>query len=209
MTSSAESIRLPTGLPKGSLLLTAAMRRWEIPLLAGCWLLGYWAPWSLPGSSNVWLLLASWAATHGLGDLAKSSALVTAALAGVAVLGAALRLFPAIRPLTKRMVAQSGLMLTCVPLCALLPGSGATLFLLAVLAATLAGERSKGAAMRGEQAAQGLWERLFEESFPVFSAICFATMSWQYNAQWLLRGLLVSAGTALLLRAALPSGPQI
>jgi hypothetical protein len=29
-------------------------------------------------------------------------------------------------------------------------------------------------------------------------------MSWQYNAQWLMRGLLIAAGVALLVRALLP-----
>ena len=43
------------------------------------------------------------------------------------------------------------------------------------------------------------------ESFPVLSAICFLSMSWQYNAQWLTRGLLVAAGLSLLARAGLPT----
>ena len=180
----------------------------KVPILAGCWLLGYWAPWRAPGGSNVWLLLASWTAAHGLGDLAKSSAIVTAAVAGTAVLGAVLRLTYALRPEAARIAGQAGLVLSCAPLCVLLPGSGAALFLLGIVAVAFAEPWRWGQANAVERSAverSGLGQRLGNASFPVLSAFCFVLMSWQYNAQWLLRGLLVSSGVALVLRAALPS----
>lgn len=177
--------------------------RWQIPILVGCWFLGFWAPWQSARSGTAWLALASWIALRGLHDLETSSRFVTAALALCASTGALLRIIQAWRDCAG-MLLQAGLFLTCAPLCVLQPLSGAVFFLLALTVASVYGwfvMRTYIAADRGP-----LMQRLLRETFPILSAACFLTMSWQYNAQWMLRGLLVSAGIALVAQAMLPPG---
>jgi hypothetical protein len=84
---------------------------------------------------------------------------------------------------------------TGVPLCVLLPISGAVLFLVAVAAVSVGswGFREKRAG-------------LMRQVFPVLSACCFLGLSWQYNAHLLLRAELVAAGIALIVVALAPLG---
>lgn len=171
-----------------------------VPAMVVFWLVGYWAPWLPPGSSTAWLALSAWGAAHGLHSLESSSKIVTIAVTLCAVLGATLRLIY-IAPQRSRLAArQLGLFATCAPLCVVMPLGGAVFFVAALLVLAVAGW-IVGSPARAEDP---LSQRLLRESFTVLAAVCFLTMSWQYNAQWLMRGLLIAAGTALLARAALP-----
>lgn len=179
------------------------MRQWtayDVPVLVVCWLLGYLAPWLPPASGTAWLALSAWGAAHGLHGLEASSKIVTMAVTLCAILGAALRLIYLAGQQSRLVARQLGLVATCAPLCVVMPSGGAVFFVTTLIVIAVAGWVMGPSAM-GEQP---LPQRVLRESFALLAALCFLTMSWQYNAQWLMRGLLVAAGTALLARGALP-----
>jgi hypothetical protein len=178
------------------------VRHWtalDVPVLVVCWLVGYLAPWLPHGSGTAWLTLSAWGA-HSLHGLEASSKTVTIAVTFCAVLGAILRLISIAGQQSRLAARQLGLFATCVPLCVVMPSWGAAFFVTALFIVTATGWALGSSPMRE----QPLPQRLLRESFAVLAAVCFLTMSWQYNAQWLMRGLLIAAGTALLARAALP-----
>ncbi|HEY0786136.1 MAG TPA: hypothetical protein VGD62_09715 [Acidobacteriaceae bacterium] len=166
-----------------------------VPVLVGCWVLLYVVPGvvsaTVPRTAWVWLMMEG--AAHGLGNLEASARIVTVLVTCIAVAGAGLRLWG------RAGWQQAGLVAVCVPLSIVLPAVGAVCFVAAaVLVAGLCRVRGSGGV------AERLWRRLVRESFPVLSAGCFVFLSWQYNAQWLTRGLLVAGGLALVARATLP-----
>jgi uncharacterized membrane protein YdcZ (DUF606 family) len=88
----------------------------------------------------------------------------------------------------------------------LLPGPGAILFLVGLVVVVVAGWAMDRTRSTGEeQGTQPLWRTLGSESFAILSAGCFMVLSWQYNAQMLTRGVMIAAGSALLVQAALPA----
>jgi hypothetical protein len=183
--------------------VTNAEQRWawlDVPLLVACWLLGYWAPWS--GTGTAWLALAEWGAVHAYTGLERASTIVTVIVTGVAVLGAILRLMFATGTGRRIVTGQLGLFAVCAPLCLVMPSGGALFFLAAAAAVSIAGCWKAGPE---QSLRQPLAERLLRESFAVLAAGCFVALSWQYNAQWLVRGLLIAAGVALMTRATLPA----
>ncbi len=103
------------------------------------------------------------------------------------------------------MLRQVGLLATGVPLSILLPEKGAWAYLTVLAATAVFGLRRENRTDRVAQKPTFVWPRLAGESFPMLSAGCFLTMSYQYNAQWLLRGLLIAAGASLVLRAIIPT----
>ncbi len=173
-----------------------------VPVLVVCWLVGYQAPWLPPGSGTAWLALSVWGAAHGLHGLDTSTRLATIAVTLCAVLGATLRVTSLPRQWPRLAVRQLGLFATCAPLCVVMPAGGAA-FYLASLFVVASAVWISGSNLAGK-GDQPLLQRLLGESFALLAALCFMTISWQYNAQWLMRGLLVAAGTALLARAVLP-----
>ena len=183
-------------------------RQWveefKVPLLAACWLVWYWAPWLPSGRVTAWLAAADWLATHGLRDLRTGCLYVTVAITFSACAGAACRIAGALDHRAHPWLKVAGLLLTCAPLCVLLPAAGAVCYLSALVVIAVVGWPRHSASRACTRAAEPLWQRLLRESFPVLAAACFLTMSWQYNAQWLTRGLLIAAGSALLMRATLP-----
>jgi hypothetical protein len=189
---------------EGNEVAAVPAQRWsnlEVPLLCFCWILGLWAPWLPPGPGTAWLGLSSWGAAHGLHSLEASSFYVTVAVTCCALLGAVLRVSQAVSGQVSLTARQIGLFATCAPLGVLLPVEGAAFYLAGVAAIASAG------LWIGKVPAPGMepvWSRVLRESFPILATVCFLTMSWQYNAQWLMRGLLIAAGVALLVRALLP-----
>ena len=170
--------------------------------LSVCWVLCYWSPWLPSGSRTAWFEASAWGATHGLGDLAISSKVVTGAVACLSILGALLRLSVAVAG-SGQVRRQVGMFLTCTSLSLVMPAAGAGLFLSAV--ATLSLIRWVGSRGASQEQPLSFGQRLLAESFPLLVAVSMVTLSWQYNSQLLTRGLLVAAGLALLGRAALPA----
>lgn len=183
-------------------------RRWlkksEVPLIVVSWLACYWAPWLPPGRVTGWLAAAAWFTRHGLHNLEAGSRFVTVAITCCACAGAACRLAGAVDEGSHPGLKLSGLLMTCAPLCVLLPAPGAAPFLVMLLVIAAGGWLSDNEPQPGSQSAEPLWQRLLREIFPTLTATCFLTMSRQYNAQWLTRGLLVAAGISILTRAFLP-----
>ena len=182
-----------------------AVLRCRVPLALVAWLLGYWAPWLPAGSGTTWLALSAWGSTHGLHQLALSSLFVTTAVTFCSLLGATLRVWYAALDSGRSTMAQFGWFAVGAPLSVLLPVTGAALYLTVLALASLAGFWSNQPARVGSP----MLPRLVGEAFPILAAGCFLAMSWQYNAQLLTRGLLVSAGLSLLGWAIFPLGNAI
>jgi len=176
----------------------------RVPIIAAAWVIGYSVSYASPRTGTAWLALAEWGVSHGFGDLARSSEYVTIAVAFVALLGALLRVVT----VPQRSPAKSaGLLAVCAPWCVLLPAESAGFYVLAVAAISLAGFVGPSPPLTAPD--RSLWRRVVRECFPVLSAACFVTMSWQYNALRLLQCLLIAAGLSLVVRAALPAQAEM
>ena len=180
--------------------------RVEVPLLVVLFLCAYGGGWWMPGESTAWLRLASWGAAHGWSGLERSSLYVTVMVTCIAWSGWGLRLYARRggQLAGRRWAERLGLLCVCAPLGVLLIPRAAAVFLVGCAGFVLAGVAWHGPAYR--ENSTGFWADLGRESFPLLAAICFTTLSWQYNALWLMRGLLIAAGSSLVLRALLPAG---
>jgi len=98
---------------------------------------------------------------------------------------------------------QVGLAAVCVPLCVILPPTEALVFLALVTGVACAGWVVRRGYVPEESLVRPWWNAVLRESFALLSACCFLLLSWEYNAQLLLRGLLVAAGVSLMARGAL------
>ena len=177
---------------------------WLVSGLALLWLVAYWFPWA--NARGTWIALAGWCAAHGFGDLQRSTLFVTVVVTICALLGAGLRLQArrTAREGARGGLRWGGLALSGAPLAVLLPYPGAVLFLAGLGVAAFTGWAMDRDARDGvERRPEPLWRTLGSESFAVLSAGCFVALSWQYNAQLLTRGVMIAAGCALLVRAAL------
>jgi hypothetical protein len=180
------------------------------PLIAAAWVIGYSVSFASSRTSTAWLKLAEWGVSHGLGDFVHSSQYVTLTVMCLAVLGAILRV---VSPQERSAARNFGFWAVCAPWCVLLPPASAGLYVLVGAAASLAGLLGRSGRRTfpstPQQAYAPWWQRGLRESFPILSAACFLTMSWQYNALRLMQSLLIAAGVSLLVQAALPSPAKI
>jgi len=192
-------------IDEGLYTLGPRLLKFRVPLIAASWAISYGAAFTSSRTSTAWLSLSEWCVSHGFGALARSSQYVTITVTCLAVLGAVLRVVTS----RERSAARNlGFWAVCAPWGVLLPAASAGFYELAVAAASLAGLSAGTLSLPG-LAGPPAWGRVLRESFPVLSAACFLTMSWQYNAQRLLQCLLIAAGISLLVRAALPPQARI
>lgn len=190
--------------------------RWHGLLVVLVYLLGFSAPWErlLPGqgANTAWLTLASLLARSRWLTLSESTVFLTALGLAFAVGGTLLRLWSATRSAAARpdggpgwrLAGPLGLWLLSVPAALLMPWPGALFCLAAMLGLEL---RQAGvvAPDRLQPGSSRRWlQALLAESYGIAFTACFAVLAWRYNAQLLVRAMLICFGLSLVLKAALP-----
>lgn len=163
---------------------------------------GYLAPWqsaSYAGPHTLWVWLGVWQSTLGISS--TSGILVVTWLAvALSALGALLRLWSAAygRP---RLQALGSLLLA-LAICVLMPPIGALVAMPVLLAFEAVGIASARPATQARTQWSTAW---LQEVTPLGIFVSFAALSWQYNAQLLVRAMLIACGLGLIARAALPA----
>ena len=180
-----------------------SLTRLRVVIYAAALAAGYLAPWqsaSYAGPHTLWVWLGVWQSTFGI---SSTSGIVVVTWLAIVLsgLGAALRLWASahFRP---RLQALGSLLLAAA-ICVLLPPVGALVALPVLLAFEAAGAVS---AARPATPTRPQWTAAWlQEVAAVGIFVSFAALSWQYNAQLLVRALLIACGLGLVARAALPT----
>ena len=165
---------------------------------------GFLAPWRAAdamGPRTLWVWLGVWQSTMGMTST-TGIVLVTWVAVALCAVGAALRVWAAAQARPRMQAAGSLLLMLAV--CVLMPPVGAVVVAPVVVAYEAVGMASAGMAVR--RAARPHWVAvLLSEVTALGVLVCFAALSWRYNARLLEQALLVACGLGLIGRAALPT----
>ena len=179
-----------------------SLTRLRVVVYAAALAAGYLAPWQSANYADphtLWVWLGVWQSTFGI---SSTSGIVVVTWLAIVIsgLGAALRLWASAH--SRPRLQALGSLLLAAAVCVLLPPVGALIALPVLLAFEVAGAASTRPATPGHTQWTAAW---LQEVAALGIFVSFAALSWQYNAQLLVRALLIACGLGLVARAALPT----